>query len=1147
MAYRPTNNIKENVIHRNTIFDGQGMVSCCTCGYCIKRNEEATLELTNFKAAPSIVNENSIGSTIIEFSDYMIPVANSSFNGYVLTPNPIPQSENPTGLADGLTYYPFLNCDGETTQRAYLYYDVYYGQLYPQSYWKMPSYPNEKTAHPYGVSVEIGTDGLFFNNQNLFYFTYFYENGFSKNSYLNKFNYSNGNNSGSYDLFLNYITNHDFSVDGINADTECTNNVLKIIDPVFYLDVSGYSFSYLHPDYNLVYSNLNIYPNSSTIIDPQCPTGSQVFWSYDFFTRSNTPIYKDGYILNNFSINKNGTFSSRLSVINKNIGWYQEFMSIYLYPYWVQTKRESRYFVSAYPIMASTFFDNQTLNTYGKNGVFSDPYISYSQYNYYDICGNLEEVFFGIYKTPIYFGDYIYNYYDAPNQPTLPLSYTASKTNRTQMLTTTDSTGRTTLTIKNVLWTGKTLLTNNYVHNSVPIVTISGGEGTGATARATINGGKVISLLIVNSGSGYTSAPIVTISGGSGTGATASATIFNGSIQSLNVTNGGTGYNSPKLALGTIPLYYDAILKGGFESDIIVSFQSVPYCQLINIPDRLKKVTEIKVNFENYEKIPQSNMINYDMALRYFQDTPLVGLGAANYTPQMFNQSMIQMAFTFQGYSLGGFFSPYSYYGIQEFENIAFLPPNVNENNEFFVRKDSASNTYFNVIKKNIIEIDPPELVSYVAKAGRVYPDFGVPDRFKSCLLINGDPDVWKTGNEVQFIGLDYLVTNGGSGYTYVPTVTLSGGGGTGATATATISGGKVVAVTVVNKGKNYTSNKNVVISGGGGNGATAVDITFTPFYSIYMEEIKDEKQTAGQSLIRIATTLQNANDGIYIPNVGLETLYKDKSLSVKFLSNYKDVSINNLPRYENVNPNNIDITNVNADILGASYSSSINYPTSFNSKFNFSFSTSGTGGFYDDPRQLIIKFSMPASFPNNPIYLENFSFDGPTWYIDTNINRNFEIISLSPLKIKYFKMKFDNYHNTNARTYYSFFYYNFPRTNINVTFPWSDIESNLSGALLLGFQCDVIIEEVVNEFIEEALPLEFNQILEGVQYIETSNLMNSRTPMQMINPEQCEHIGKVIDRKDCNCPKKWVRLCDVHGKTDWKKCMQCKDFKVSE
>ena len=134
----------------------------------------------------------------------------------------------------------------------------------------------------------------------------------------------------------------------------------------------------------------------------------------------------------------------------------------------------------------------------------------------------------------------------------------------------------------------------------------------------------------------------------------------------------------------------------------------------------------------------------------------------------------------------------------------------------------------------------------------------------------------------------------------------------------------------------------------------------------------------------------------------------------------------------------------------------------------------------------------------------------------------------------------------SNIDSYYNY-YYPVPITNINVTFPWSSIESHLTGALFFGFQCDVIIEEVVNEFIEEALPVEFNEILEGVQYIQTSNLMNSRKPIEMINPENCEHIGKVIDRKDCNCPKKWVRLCDVHGKTDWKKCMQCKDFKVSE
>jgi hypothetical protein len=112
---------------------------------------------------------------------------------------------------------------------------------------------------------------------------------------------------------------------------------------------------------------------------------------------------------------------------------------------------------------------------------------------------------------------------------------------------------------------------------------------------------------------------------------------------------------------------------------------------------------------------------------------------------------------------------------------------------------------------------------------------------------------------------------------------------------------------------------------------------------------------------------------------------------------------------------------------------------------------------------------------------------------------------------------------------------------------PFSNVFDSFVGLSMPGFQCDIVMEEVVSEFIQEALPVEFNQILENVEYIQTSNLMNSRKPMDMINPEQCEHIGKVIDRKDCNCPKKWVRLCDVHGKTDWKNCMQCKDFKVSE
>ena len=63
-------------------------------------------------------------------------------------------------------------------------------------------------------------------------------------------------------------------------------------------------------------------------------------------------------------------------------------------------------------------------------------------------------------------------------------------------------------------------------------------------------------------------------------------------------------------------------------------------------------------------------------------------------------------------------------------------------------------------------------------------------------------------------------ISNNGSGYSSVPTVTITGDG-TGATATAVVSSNQVTSITVNNKGSGYTFAK-VVISGGGGSLATA-------------------------------------------------------------------------------------------------------------------------------------------------------------------------------------------------------------------------------------------------------------------------------------------------------------------------------------
>ncbi len=82
----------------------------------------------------------------------------------------------------------------------------------------------------------------------------------------------------------------------------------------------------------------------------------------------------------------------------------------------------------------------------------------------------------------------------------------------------------------------------------------------------------------------------------------------------------------------------------------------------------------------------------------------------------------------------------------------------------------------------------------------------------------------WSTGiNTIS-------VVSGGSGYTAIPTVTITGGGGSGALARATVSGGKVNSVILIPndlgyslaKGS-YTSVPTITITGGGGAGAIAI------------------------------------------------------------------------------------------------------------------------------------------------------------------------------------------------------------------------------------------------------------------------------------------------------------------------------------
>jgi hypothetical protein len=71
-----------------------------------------------------------------------------------------------------------------------------------------------------------------------------------------------------------------------------------------------------------------------------------------------------------------------------------------------------------------------------------------------------------------------------------------------------------------------------------------------AAAVAIINGGVCSSVAVTRAGSGYTNLPVVTILGGGGNGATATAVVQNGVVVAVNIVNGGSGYtNVPQIII----------------------------------------------------------------------------------------------------------------------------------------------------------------------------------------------------------------------------------------------------------------------------------------------------------------------------------------------------------------------------------------------------------------------------------------------------------------------------------------------------------------------------------------------------------------------------------------------------------------------
>lgn len=112
--------------------------------------------------------------------------------------------------------------------------------------------------------------------------------------------------------------------------------------------------------------------------------------------------------------------------------------------------------------------------------------------------------------------------------------------------------------------------------------------------------------------------------------------------------------------------------------------------------------------------------------------------------------------------------------------------------------------------------------------------------------------------NSIGEIVKGITVNNQGSGYTGIPTITISGGGGSGATAVAVVAGGKITTINITNPGSKYISAPTINITGTG-TGATA---------TAFISQITDADLTPVQTANKLAF---------------LEAIQKERSLELCF------------------------------------------------------------------------------------------------------------------------------------------------------------------------------------------------------------------------------------------------------------------------
>jgi len=119
-------------------------------------------------------------------------------------------------------------------------------------------------------------------------------------------------------------------------------------------------------------------------------------------------------------------------------------------------------------------------------------------------------------------------------------------------------------------------------YTSAPVVSFTGGVGSGAAAKAIVSGGAVVAVLVTNPGSGYTGDPTVVFTGGGGSSAAATVTRGGTLMYTLVSDPASANFYGPGKSV-SVESFFDGhkhIMKGSLAGALAFSMESGKYTKM---------------------------------------------------------------------------------------------------------------------------------------------------------------------------------------------------------------------------------------------------------------------------------------------------------------------------------------------------------------------------------------------------------------------------------------------------------------------------------------------------------------------------------------------------------------------------------------